>query len=74
MFNSKRLGESYWMPEGIEQIFTFLKEGLSIPPEEITFHEDVWAGGGNYGPSIELHQIRSFFLRFLMPFGLLSPN
>ena len=53
VFNSKSLGESYWMPEGIEQIFTFLKDGLSIPAEEITFHEDVWAGGGNYGPSIE---------------------
>ena len=53
VFNSKRLGESYWMPEGIEQIYTFLKEGLAIPSNEITFHEDIWAGGGNFGPSIE---------------------
>ena len=53
VFNSKRLGESYWMPEGIEQIYTFLKNGLAIPPSEITFHEDIWAGGGNFGPSIE---------------------
>ena len=53
VFNSKSLGESYWMPEGIEQIFTFLEKGLSIPASEITFHEDIWAGGGNYGPSLE---------------------
>lgn len=53
VFNSKRLGESYWMPEGIEQIFTFLKNGLTIPEKEITFHEDIWAGGGNFGPSME---------------------
>jgi alanyl-tRNA synthetase len=53
VFNSKRLGQSYWMPEGIEQIYTFLKDGLFIPPKEITFHEDIWAGGGNFGPSME---------------------
>lgn len=53
VFNSKKLGELYWMPEGIEQIFTFLKDGLTIPEREIVFHEDVWAGGGNFGPSME---------------------
>jgi len=26
---------------------------LQIDPEEITFIEDVWAGGGNLGPSVE---------------------
>jgi alanyl-tRNA synthetase len=26
---------------------------LKVPPEEISFVEDVWAGGGNMGPSIE---------------------
>ena len=26
---------------------------MKIDPEEITFVEDVWAGGGNLGPSIE---------------------
>jgi alanyl-tRNA synthetase len=30
-----------------------LTETLEIDPDEITFVEDVWAGGGNLGPSIE---------------------
>lgn len=30
-----------------------MTEELGIDPEEITFIEDVWAGGGNLGPSIE---------------------
>ncbi len=44
----------YFKEEGIEQIQHFLtKGGLGIPAHEIVFHEDVWAGGGNFGPSIE---------------------
>jgi alanyl-tRNA synthetase len=39
--------------EGIGQIQHFLTQGLGIPAHEIVFHEDVWAGGGNFGPSIE---------------------
>ena len=31
----------------------WLTEELGIDPDEITFIEDVWAGGGNLGPSIE---------------------
>ncbi len=30
-----------------------MTETLGIDPEDITFVEDVWAGGGNLGPSIE---------------------
>jgi alanyl-tRNA synthetase len=30
-----------------------LTEELGVNPDEITFIEDVWAGGGNLGPSIE---------------------
>jgi alanyl-tRNA synthetase len=30
-----------------------LTETLGVDPEEITYIEDVWAGGGNLGPSIE---------------------
>jgi alanyl-tRNA synthetase len=43
----------YFKEEGIEQIQQFLTKGLGIPAHEIIFHEDVWAGGGNFGPSIE---------------------
>lgn len=34
-------------------IFLWLTEGLGLPANEITFHEDVWAGGGNLGPCME---------------------
>ena len=30
-----------------------MTEGLKIDPSEITFTEDIWAGGGNLGPSME---------------------
>ncbi len=43
----------YFKEEGIQQIQHFLTQGLGIPAHEIVFHEDVWAGGGNFGPSIE---------------------
>ncbi|MBI2673593.1 alanine--tRNA ligase, partial [Candidatus Woesearchaeota archaeon] len=34
-------------------IYNWLKKGLGLPNEEITFHEDAWAGGGNFGPCME---------------------
>ncbi|MFH1849818.1 MAG: alanine--tRNA ligase [archaeon] len=34
-------------------IHTWLKKGLGLPNGEITFHEDAWAGGGNFGPCME---------------------
>jgi len=43
----------YFKEEGIQQIYEFLTKGLKIPKEEIVFHEDMWAGGGNFGPCIE---------------------
>lgn len=43
----------YFKDEGILQMHEFLTTGLGIKAEEIFYHEDVWAGGGNYGPSME---------------------
>ena len=34
-------------------IHSWLKDGLGLPNSEITFHEDAWAGGGNFGPCME---------------------
>ncbi|MBW2985458.1 alanine--tRNA ligase [Candidatus Woesearchaeota archaeon] len=31
----------------------WLNKGLGLEDKEITFHEDVWAGGGNFGPCME---------------------
>ncbi len=43
----------YFKEEGISQIYEFLTKGLKIPAKHLCFHEDMWAGGGNFGPSIE---------------------
>ncbi|UCD04330.1 MAG: alanine--tRNA ligase [Candidatus Woesearchaeota archaeon] len=37
----------------LEQIYTWVTKGLKIPAEELVFHEDVWLGGGNFGPCLE---------------------
>ncbi len=34
-------------------IHNWLKRGLGLNNDEITFHEDAWAGGGNFGPCME---------------------
>ena len=43
----------FWSDECVSFNYRWLTEELQIDPEEITFIEDVWAGGGNLGPSIE---------------------
>jgi len=43
----------FWKDECVEKNIIWLLEELQIDPDEITFVEDVWAGGGNMGPSIE---------------------
>ena len=35
------------------EIHQWLRKGLGLPNEEIIFHEDAWAGGGNFGPCME---------------------
>ncbi|MBD3262414.1 MAG: alanine--tRNA ligase [Candidatus Altiarchaeales archaeon] len=51
-FNTKE-NHVYFKDEGILQIHEFLTEGLGIASSEIFYHEDIWAGGGNFGPSVE---------------------
>lgn len=43
----------FFKDECVEFNYRWLTETLGIHPDEITFIEDVWAGGGNLGPSIE---------------------
>ena len=43
----------FFKDECVEFNFRWLTEFLKIPADEITFTEDIWAGGGNMGPSIE---------------------
>lgn len=51
-FNTKKTGDFYWKDEAISHDLNYLKE-LGIPEAEIVFQEDVWAGGGNFGPCME---------------------
>ena len=37
----------------LSHIFAWLTKGLKIPSKELIFREDVWRGGGNFGPCIE---------------------
>lgn len=52
-FNSSRLKGGYWMDRCIELNFKYLTEELLLKPEEITYAEGIWAGGGNFGPNLE---------------------
>jgi len=36
-----------------QDLYDWFTTGLGLPKEEITLHEDAWAGGGNYGPCME---------------------
>ncbi len=51
-FNTKKTGLFYWKEEAITHDLNYVQE-LGIPLEKIIFHEDVWVGGGNFGPSME---------------------
>eukprot|EP00753_Platysulcus_tardus_P010643 PLAT2927.1.p2 GENE.PLAT2927.1~~PLAT2927.1.p2 ORF type:complete len:1002 (+),score=576.26 PLAT2927.1:76-3006(+) len=43
----------FFKEECVEFNLRWLIDGLGIDPAEITLIEDVWAGGGNLGPSVE---------------------
>jgi alanyl-tRNA synthetase len=45
--------EEYKPEDYLRHIYIWLVEGMKLPKEEIQFHEDAWAGGGNLGPSME---------------------
>ncbi|QQG39019.1 MAG: alanine--tRNA ligase [Candidatus Woesearchaeota archaeon] len=43
----------YLQENYFQHIHTWLNQGLGLKNEEITYHEDGWAGGGNVGPCME---------------------
>jgi alanyl-tRNA synthetase len=51
-FNTKKTGLFYWKDEALGHDIKYLG-ALGIPKSEIVFKEDVWMGGGNFGPCIE---------------------
>ena len=51
-FNSKKF-TAYWKDTYVRYNFEFMTKILKIPEADLTYKEDVWAGGGNFGPSLE---------------------
>jgi len=51
-FNTKKTGLFYWKDEAISHDIGCLLD-FGIKEEEIIFSEDVWLGGGNFGPCLE---------------------
>ena len=51
-FNTKKTGMFYWKNEALMHDINVMRE-LGISDKRITFMEDVWMGGGNFGPSME---------------------
>lgn len=45
----------YWKDECVDLDFRLLTESFGINKNEITFVEDVWAGGGSFGSSLEYY-------------------
>lgn len=43
----------YWKDDCIDLDFRLLTKQFGIPEDEIVFVEDVWAGGGSFGSSLE---------------------
>jgi alanyl-tRNA synthetase len=45
--------QGYWKDECVDLDFRLLTEQFGIKKEEVVFVEDVWAGGGSFGSSLE---------------------
>ncbi|MFQ5620481.1 MAG: alanine--tRNA ligase [Candidatus Nanoarchaeia archaeon] len=46
--------EEWDQNKAFECMLKWLEEGVGVPLEELTFHEDAWAGGGNLGCCVEM--------------------
>ena len=51
-FNNKKTGDFYWKDQAIAHDLGYLS-ALGIDEKNLVFLEDVWVGGGNFGPCIE---------------------
>jgi len=45
--------KDYDMPLYWDEYFNWIVKGMGIPQNELTIHEDAWAGGGTFGPCME---------------------
>jgi alanyl-tRNA synthetase len=53
-FNSRRR-RVYWNDETVALCHEFLTEELAIPPQEVSYIQDFWEGGGNAGEDFEVN-------------------
>ena len=44
----------YWNDETVDYCFRFYRDVVGLNPEELTFIEDFWSGGGNAGEDFEV--------------------
>jgi alanyl-tRNA synthetase len=45
--------EEWNQEEFFRDIYEYITREVGVPKEELTLHEESWAGGGNYGPCME---------------------
>jgi alanyl-tRNA synthetase len=45
--------EEWDLDIAFQDLYDWFTTGLGLPKEELTLHEDAWAGGGNFGPCME---------------------
>ncbi len=45
--------QKYNLNKYVQDHLYWINNGMGLRNEDITIHEDAWAGGGNYGPSME---------------------
>ncbi len=43
----------YKQTDYFQHLLTWFEKGVGLKTDELTIHEDVWAGSGNFGPSLE---------------------
>jgi alanyl-tRNA synthetase len=52
-FNTKKTGLFYWKEEAIKDNYNYVLKVLGAKEKDLVFQEDVWQGGGSFGPCIE---------------------
>lgn len=51
---NKNINEIYWKEETVAYCDEFFKKKIGIPREAINYKEQLWIGGGNAGPCVEV--------------------
>lgn len=52
-FNTPKTKLFYWKDQALEHDYNYVTKILGVKPLDVVFQEEVWAGGGTFGPCIE---------------------